>query len=352
MISSLGNSNENNEINNANNEESIQSQSEKVSNTETKIEFNFEDLKNNQEFFQQNISNILEFIQHFDVETVNEPLQFILNFITETIKNHPNEHETIFLLEYIKIPSTFLLTDDISILKLFTHSPICQHISLQYENENKMLEIDYEYLLNEKDKEITQLKQQIDELSHSSSKVNSIDQTYYIPNGNENKKKANNHNPNMKKPFLFENDIFKAIEKGKLSSVQYHIEFLDVDVNTKNSDGETLTSISKSLGKTDIYNYLISKGGSEENCPKNLKIALIGHPCTGKTHFISKVGDSPYEPLYFSTTSKTLDTKLGQIKLQFDEMPGQDDFRGFLYQIIEPSNIILLFFSFIIERII
>ena len=148
---------ENIEVNHGIHEETNQNEFETEQNQINTIKFNIKDLQNNHEFFQQNISNILEFIQHFDIETVDEPLQFIKFFITETIKNHPNEHETIFLLEYINIPSSFSLDDDISILKLFTQSPICQHINLINEYQKSCVDFDYTYTLDEKDEEIARL---------------------------------------------------------------------------------------------------------------------------------------------------------------------------------------------------
>ena len=45
----------------------------------------------------------------------------------------------------------------------------------------------------------------------------------------------------MKKPTFHEPNIFKAIEKGKLNSVQYLVEVEGIDVNSKDDKNQELT---------------------------------------------------------------------------------------------------------------
>ena len=70
------------------------------------------------------------------------------------------------------------------------------------------MDIDTDYLIEQKEKEIEKLKQELT--------------------------KRGWFEPIIKKPVIFEPDIFIAAKEGKLSSVQYLIEKEGIDVNKKN----------------------------------------------------------------------------------------------------------------------
>ena len=63
--------------------------------------------------------------------------------------------------------------------------------------------------------------------------------------------------PVTAKPSDFEDDIFKATEKGKLSSVQYLVEQCKVDPDTNNEDGWAPINIASREGHLYIVQYLV-----------------------------------------------------------------------------------------------
>ena len=57
----------------------------------------------------------------------------------------------------------------------------------------------------------------------------------------------------------FESDIFMAIQEGKLSSIEYIIEKMGVDCNTKDNNGKSLLHIACEKGHLPIVNILLRK---------------------------------------------------------------------------------------------
>ena len=57
----------------------------------------------------------------------------------------------------------------------------------------------------------------------------------------------------------FESDIFIATQEGKLSSVEYIIEKMGVDCNTKDKNGKSLLHIACEKGHLPIVNILLRK---------------------------------------------------------------------------------------------
>ena len=120
-------------------------------------------------------------------------------------------------------------------------------------------------------------------------------------------------------------------------------------MNKRNDEGETITSISNKLGKTYIYNYLLSKGGIDSSkLPTFLDISLMGGVTTGKSYCASIFVNEPYDMRAHGLLDfyyKEYETKTGIIKLQFKKLPGQDKCCILFTPRIKESNIILLFFN-------
>ena len=62
--------------------------------------------------------------------------------------------------------------------------------------------------------------------------------------------------PVTKSPYDFESNIFKAVEQGKLTSVQYLVEQLHANVETKDKDRRTLINIASEKGHLEVVKYL------------------------------------------------------------------------------------------------
>ena len=193
-----------------------------------------------------------------------------------------------------------------------------------YKEELTSPEVDYEFELSKKDDEIKQLKEQIQNNKTSNSSP---------------AKKVPILNPNMKKPFFFEPDIFKAIEKGKLSSVKYHIEHDNINVNLKNSKGETLLMIAQNFHQNEIAQYLTDQGGTLinkrsqipiDNGSYLIKILFIGDIETKKAEFVNTLfNPREYDKLTLYGNYRIYEMQIGDynVKLHISDTGGQEKFR-------------------------
>ena len=83
-----------------------------------------------------------------------------------------------------------------------------------------------------------------------------------------------NTQSSIQKPTDYVNDIFKATQMGKLTSVQWLIEKEKVDKNKKDDDGKTLLICACENGDIEIALYLLSKG-ADSNAKDNYGNSVI-----------------------------------------------------------------------------
>ena len=111
----------------------------------------------------------------------------------------------------------------------------------------------------------------------------------------------------VKKPFLFEEDLFKAVKKNKLSSIQYSVEVYGKDVNIINSDGISLLAYAIKEKKNDIVEYLKYKGALEKI--SRLSVAILGDQKVGKTALTNQIADGIFTKEYISSEVVTYKTQ-------------------------------------------
>ena len=209
-----------------------------IDNLEEMLSENSKELSKNQSFFQLPLKNVLEVISRISFNSFDESddvCEILQCIIKNTISAHYKEKKTLLILQNIDISQIFLTYENIlSLFELFTNCPILQYFCNLYNERQQLPEKDYEYELNQKDKEIEKMKSQII----------------------------------LEKPKDFEPDIFKACKFGKLSSVQWLIEKEHIDKNKKvdrtdfSNDfyrDDTAIHISCSNGNLPIVEYLIGK---------------------------------------------------------------------------------------------
>ena len=167
-------------------------------------------------------------------------IEIIQNIIKNTINKHFEEKETILILQNLNIKKiSFSYEEIFSFLELITNCPVLTNFCNLYKEQNKSVDFDYSYEIQEKEKEISKLKEQIIRMRESNN--------YSIE-----------FPPIEEKPDDYEPDVFKACEKGKLSSVQWIFErafknkYLDIE-----SYGNHPIHFATMNGHLSIIQYLI-----------------------------------------------------------------------------------------------
>ena len=156
--------------------------------------------------------NILnKIVSCIDFESLNNPLKTASSIIHNVTKKYPEDPNSVLLIQHIPYVSTYNVDDVIGILSLFKNIPLCEKLGPLYLNEDDLPDVDYEYIIEQKNKEIDRLKSEIENKSNSSKpQTNQNNQ-----GNNRNDKPLNIPSEEVKKPFLFEKNIFKAIENYK-----------------------------------------------------------------------------------------------------------------------------------------
>ena len=173
---------------------------------------NIEELSENENFFNLSLDSIFSIISKVEFnENEENALEIIKNITKNVVKMHSKEKETILILQNINTTTISLSYDEIfSILELITNCPILSNLCNMHKEEGHLVDIDYLYEIDQKNKEIEKLKQEIINLSSNKTV----------------EKKAV-----TERPADYEPDIFKACSKGKLETVQWLIEKEFVDKN-------------------------------------------------------------------------------------------------------------------------
>ena len=225
-----------NEINGSNKPDSISSYEEIVAE-------NISEFSKIDSFFTLPLQNIFSILSKIDFSEIESNIKIIQNITKSTIAYHMHEKEVLFLLEIIKIEDcSFNMENCIQIIELFSNSDICVKIGQLYHENIKLLDgRDMKYELEQKENEIERLQNQL-----------KIYQDLNSPLLNRLKFPAINQ-----KPKDYEPDIHKACSLGKFKSVQYMIEWENVDANLKDINGKTPLHYACEKCHIPIVEYLI-----------------------------------------------------------------------------------------------
>ena len=197
---------------------------------EKQISQNFEQISSNNLFYKLPLSNIFSIISNVEINGIDDILLFYKNIVQNTIKEHSNEKECIFLLQLIQCSNdVFCLQDCMDLLKYFKDCSLLSTACMLYEENNLLPETDYNYIISEKDKIIEELNDNIKELNDNILKL---------------------------KDKYMNQDITSAIADGDLENVKYLIEIKHHDINKGVfSEAPIITAIH--YQEYDILSYLI-----------------------------------------------------------------------------------------------
>ena len=236
---------------------------EMISALERKVAEDIENSVGYDSFFNLPFENIFSIVSKISIYSASNYPNILANIIQRTAKAHQTEKETLFLLYHIQGDQNLTVEDILFILSSFKEIELFRLLNDKYKEMEKSLEVDREYeITSQKNKEIGELKKQIEQLeaSHSTAVVTKKQFEQRFP-------------PIQKKPLFFESDLCKAVAKGKLDSVQYHIEKIETYIDQKATANNEKYNISvgdtplhvgcKSL-QFKIVQYLIEKGANIE----------------------------------------------------------------------------------------
>ena len=223
-----------------------------------------EELSKSEDFFKLPLKNIFSIVSKVkfndpDDERENKEIVEILQNITKNlIRFHNEEKETIFLLYYINLENVPLSYKEIfSILELFTNCPVLADYCNKYKEENQLVEVDYEFEIKKKRKQIHKLKKKLSQR-----------EIVKFPKIKE-------------KPKDFEPDIFVACKEGKLQSLQWLLEKESGDRYGKDSNGDTPLHIACQFGQFMIVQYLMEVHYVDANVKGWYNVTPLHYACRG-----------------------------------------------------------------------
>ena len=158
-----------------------------------------------------NTESIIKAFKESEIKDISKIIEFVEKFVKE------KKEESNKLLSFIEADQ-FEFNECINIISKFTYISLCRRIG----ELNTFVEVDKEH-------------------------------------ENETPAVRSSLQPVTKKPWFFESDIFKASEKGKLTSIQYLVENEHCIVEGKDKEGRTPLYIASENGNFDIVKYLIEE---------------------------------------------------------------------------------------------
>ena len=250
-----------------------QENEEEINSLEEEVAGRIEDFILHDSFFKLPLKNIFSIVSKVDFYDFENYSNLLKNIINGTIKEHENEKETLFLLYHIKVKGnkTLKLEDCIEILHCFKTVELFTLLNEKYRKILSTPEVDTNYIIQRKDREIEELNKQIEQMKGA----NELEQIFP---------------PIQKKPIDFESNLFKAVIKGKLDSIQYLIEKQEVKINQQsNKDdiksninkGDTALHIAIKYNHDKIAQYLFLKG-ARYDIPNDIGKSAFLYACENK----------------------------------------------------------------------
>ena len=179
---------------------------------------------NEDDFYELPMKEILKIIRKSEFEDS----ELICKLVSRM--NFKKREKSTLLLNAIK-KDDITLEECIKILSEFKRCPLCQQTCKLFKERDNLVDVDYEYEINELKKKIKELQDKIYE-------------------------KETPFPPVTEEPFDFESNIHLATRHGKLTSVQYLVEQLHVDPNTKDENGNTPAMVAALNTNLEIIKYL------------------------------------------------------------------------------------------------
>ena len=245
---------------------------------EQKLSYNIKELSKINSFYSLPISAIADILQNVDFSKVENPASLIKSIFENASIQHKDD--SALLLHAIKCSNvTLSLYDCVNILQSINTCDLCVQLGQLYAQIDSFINRDFDYELIQRGEDIQKLRRRIPRdpngvrkgqqaLKAATGVSYSKSQQYVAPDlkalfhniadvGDDGIPEPPEFKPITKEPPLFEPDIFKAIAKEKLFSVQYILEQTNTSKECKDWDGNTPLHIACQYGCITIVQYLI-----------------------------------------------------------------------------------------------
>ena len=215
-----------------------------------------------EEFYNLPITNIFNIIKKVDFSIQDDYYGLLKTIIKNASKKHGDAVCLLdaFICEYCDLA----LNEIIDILKCFEHSQLLIKLGQLYDESEKLVDIDFEFELEAKEKKIEELKENTDDID----------------------------TPVTTQPKNFEPNIFHAVITGKLSSVKYLVG-MNPELVNKTAHGSKNTPLHHAClnGHLSIVKYLIKNGADINVTNKNEKSPTFYAVQKGYLHIIEYLFD-------------------------------------------------------------
>ena len=184
-------------------------------------------------FYTLPIKKICSILQQKDlVEEVSDKPEIIYNIIDKVTEKYPEESG--LLLNVFQTEDWPLsLKECMEMMRHFTSCSLCIKIAELQEGEDNMIEIDWDYKIQEKDKEIEKLKAELAKKVSAPIKEEKQVEQHQVQRAAPSLAPLDKNPPPGLVPYSGPTDLHAAIRGGKLNDVRYYIEVNGVDKNTK-----------------------------------------------------------------------------------------------------------------------
>ena len=241
-----------------------------------KFLLNIKEEMKNSNFLDQKISIYSEILNKLKIHYTNEEYIEIVKEMLKILYTKKSIQENIpLLLPAIQCDSSFTLEDCISILSSFQSCSVCVKLSELYNASQKACEVDldYEYEISQKDKQIEVLQNDIEklkELKIPAKMPEHLESDIYKATSNNDIESLRYYceiekiDPNSLSNYLDRTPLHIAAEKGYLPIVEYLIDAQHVSINKPNMKGYSAAHLACINNNITILSFLIEKGSDIE----------------------------------------------------------------------------------------
>ena len=197
---------------------------------ENQLSDKFDEASKNDDFYHLPLQNIFHIMKNATLVPENSSTSYfelITTIINKINMTHQNEDQTIFILQNLNIDFDQMNFDQyLSILNSFSKWSFFINMYQCYNNQNKEVEIDYEYELDVKSKEINELKTKLWKYEKNS-------------------------------PIPHKIPIFSAIIAGDIKKFKEIIYAHHLSYKAYDGNGKSTMHYAAEYGRLDIIKYLI-----------------------------------------------------------------------------------------------
>ena len=207
----------------------------KMSNLENELSKLIEYLIPSEELYSLPIDNIENIIKDVDFQTFIDSFELLKTFLSKLTQKHEYCIDILKSIQCLNCPLT--IDECISLLSLFSQYELINKLTTLYEENKKYVIPDFEYHLSQKENELEEIREYLEE-----------NDLFYVPKLKE-------------KPTDYVDNIFQACIYGKFTSVQYLIENEHLDISSQKLEqyGFSPIHVASLVGNLSIVRYLIEK---------------------------------------------------------------------------------------------